>query len=663
MSSLNQLFDMLDVDIQAFQKVLLGICIESKNDKILPEHFLAAFVLLKDSFFYRKIRQQNLNPENVLQVLQQTVEHPTNKLPMITSFDGARLSDGVQKILSQINDWQLQQKQARKINDRVLLGLLKTVIDEETIDSLADFARLNWDEIIKQTKWPPSSFVIEIWGDNSDQSIIEEAFDRSGRKLLNALRAETEGMGLRQYTTEAIFIALLNFEPSLLDMAISTQLTSKKSYISNSKDLSLELRNRMRKPKTIEEIKPISKISCEERLINIFDYATELAENDGREKISVRDIAESLSLKEVNNRLGKLLKSFNIDLINVTDFLQSYSEEIEAEQPLVPITALERTIKEQIIGQDHAVRRILPLIKRLRFGYRRPGKPAGVFLFMGPSGTGKTQMAKALAEILYGSKDNLLMLEMGQFGTKESKSMFIGAAPGYVGYGEGKLTNGLRDNPECVILFDEVEKADPLVLDVLLRFLDEGKIDDPAGPVRDGSKCLIIITSNFFADQLKTFQIRIEKDNLAEDENLYKELRTQLLNVGETTSGDEKVRKFFRPEFIFRIDEIILFRSFNEDDFKKIAEIGINNEKEYIKKNYDYDIVYAEKAEDEILKKIAEESVNRRNEGARVINRLINVYVVNPIIDYLTAHSNEEITDLELSYDDDSKQVVVRKKS
>src|SRR5207248_9239326 len=114
----------------------------------------------------------------------------------------------------------------------------------------------------------------------------------------------------------------------------------------------------------------------------------------------------------------------------------------------------------------------------------------------------KTELAKTLAHAVYGSPENLIFLEMGQFNAPESMNIFVGAPPAYVGYGEGKLTNGLRDKPRAVVLFDEVEKAHARVLDALLRFLDEGRIDDPAGPVRDGSQCLVILTSNVGAQQL-----------------------------------------------------------------------------------------------------------------------------------------------------------------
>lgn len=472
--------------------------------------------------------------------------------------------------------------------------------------------------------------------------MVEKAFDKTGKKLLSILGSEVIGLGMREYTVEALFIALVSIEPSVLDLAIRTQMIGSSAGFSNTTDLVLELRNRIRRPRNVSLTEEIYKNECNDRLISIVEKAAEFAGMDTRKRISARDIAESFVICEASGRFSEMIKIFGVDLEKASEFIESYQEEIvEEEDTLVAYDQLEQKIKEEIIGQDHAVKRILLLIKRLRFGYRRPGKPAGVFLFMGPSGTGKTHMAKELARILYGSSDSLLMLEMGQYGTKESKSMFIGASPGYVGYGEGKLTNGLRDKPESVILFDEVEKADPLVFDVLLRFLDEGQIDDPAGPVRNGNKCLIILTSNFFADELYRFEKNLQNTDERAQEKLYRDLRNELLNQGKI-GGDEKIRKFFRPEFVFRIDEIILFRSFDLDDYVKIAEIGVKNEIRYIREHFEYNVTYS----DAILKKIADECLFRKNEGARIVNRLVNVLVVNPLIDYFAGHSAEATSEL-----------------
>jgi len=653
---LQTLFDELDIDSAAFQKGVLGIAVESRSDAIQPEHLLAGLLHLPQGYTFRRLRRLLLKPRNIIEVIKASVENPEISLPPISSLENAPSNRGTENILRKFADWQAEEdNKAVKLRERDFLSLVLSELNPQTIEDLENYAQIDWEQFTANQSWPPSPVgSIQLWNSKTGALLTNSAFDKSGRKLIIALEAEMKGLGLRDYTAEALFIALLTIEPSILAQALQTQFINKDAYVSNSKDLVMDFRNRVRKPRALMEIRETSKDNCHPRLLNIFEGAAEVAIHDGKSKISVRDASEALVRSEAKGILGNILKQFNIDLEAVLSFLETYSEEPETEVERIAIGDLEPAIKKYIIGQDHAVERIIPLVKRLRFGYRRPGKPAGVFLFMGPSGTGKTQMAKTLAKILYGSEDNMVMLEMGQFGAEHSRSMFIGAPPGYVGYGEGKLTNGIRDNPESVILFDEVEKAHPSVLDVLLRFLDEGKIDDPAGPVRDGSNCLIVLTSNFLADEISKYEEKMTSHEKADQEAVYRELREALLNVG-SSGRDESVRKFFRPEFIFRIDEIILYRSFSWDDYRKIAELNLAQEIEHFKDQYNYDLEYDEL----LLDKIADDSFKRRNEGARVINRVVNVKVVNPLIDFLTENPDSDFEKLKLSFDEKTEQIQV----
>ena len=659
--SLQLIFHMLEVDGNTFQENILGIVVETGSERIETEHVLAGLIRLPDGFARKRIIRQKIETENVIEVLKSSVENTQSMLPAISSLVDAPLSPKMEDVIQKLSDWTSTEGE-KIVKERAFLGLLAAALNEETIEALTEYAFLNWETFLEGLCWPPiqTENTVELWDEKSSELLADSALDKSGRRLVGALEAEIVGLGLRKYTIEALFIALLSIRPSILEEAIRTHIAGSDAYVGSANDLVLELRNRISRPRNIKEAPKILKSTCDDRLTAVFENAVDIARDDRKNRISVRDITEAFVRKEMKGGFGNQIKAFGIDLEKISYFIESYTEEKEAEDDnaLTPLDKLEERFEEMIIGQNHAIERILPLIKRLRFGYRRPGKPAGVFMFMGPSGTGKTQMAKALAEILYGSVDNLVMLEMGQFGTKESKSMFIGASPGYVGYGEGKLTNALRDNPESVILFDEVEKAHPLVFDVLLRFLDEGKIDDPAGPVRDGSKCLIVLTSNFLADELSKYEEKMESTDKKSQEEFYRDLRNELLNQGKT-GDDVKIQRFFRPEFIFRIDEIVLFRSFDYEDYVKIAEISLNNEVKYVNENFDYLVSY----DKEILEKIADESVVRKNEGARVVNRLVNVLVVNPIIDYLASHPNNELSSLHLSISEDFEEIKVEGKS
>jgi ATP-dependent Clp protease ATP-binding subunit ClpA len=639
---------MFDVEQTQLEKNLLVMMAETKVSEATPEIVFGALVGVGGSLTDKRIRCQGLKPQNIMEVIKSWQADDDARLPQITQLLNAPINQNLQSFYNEAFKW-LKDNQLLTIPEDALVRLLSQYLDKSVLEALLQHGMLDWQKFIDGFK--QASEPITVWNTDSEALRIDTAFDKSGKRTLNNLKAETVGLGFQQYTVEALFIAQLSDNRSALNIAL---LTDPKQKV-NSIDLAARLRNQMKRPVLISGLGDINLNNCSARLIGVIDQGAEIARMSGKDFITSRDLAEALLFKERSSGLGKVLEHIGVDLNSLLEFVECLEQEAEESIAAFESTQqLENHVKQRIIGQDHAIQRIMPLIKRLKFGYHRPGKPAGVFLFMGPTGTGKTLMAKVLAKTIYGSSENLLMLEMGQFGTRESKSMFIGAPPGYVGYGDGKLTNGIRDNPECVILFDEVEKANPLVLDVLLRFLDEGQIDDPAGPVRDGSKCLIVLTSNFLADQLDKFEDQLKNPDPQSHDAVYQQLRRELLEIGQS-SGDDKVKKFFRPEFVFRIDETILFRSFSKEDYCKIADMEIKRECGYIKDRYNISL----QCEDSIVELIAELAEERRSEGARVINRLVNIYMVNPFIDFLTGSRTKKPRKLTLKWDAGERQIMV----
>ena len=222
-----------------------------------------------------------------------------------------------------------------------------------------------------------------------------------------------------------------------------------------------------------------------------------------------------------------------------------------------------------MIGQNEAVHAVAQAIKRGREGLKDPKRPIGSFMFLGPTGVGKTELSKALAETVFGSEQNLIRVDMSEYMEKYSVSKMIGSPPGYVGYDEGgQLSEKVRRNPYSVILFDEIEKAHPDVLNILLQVLDDGHITDSQGRKVSFKNTIIIMTSNVGAEQIISPK-KLGFDSPADQgDKDYKYMKTKVL---------EELKHLFKPEFLNRIDEIIVFRPISKEDMSQILEILLKN--------------------------------------------------------------------------------------
>jgi ATP-dependent Clp protease ATP-binding subunit ClpC len=217
---------------------------------------------------------------------------------------------------------------------------------------------------------------------------------------------------------------------------------------------------------------------------------------------------------------------------------------------------LEQHLHERIVGQDEAVTAVAEAVRRARAGLGDPNRPTGSFLFLGPTGVGKTELARALAEILFGSEDLMIRFDMSEFQERHTVSRLVGAPPGYVGYDEaGQLTEAVRRRPYSVILFDEIEKAHPDVFNILLQILDDGRLTDAQGRTVDFKNTVVIMTSNLGADRIQQF---------AREGGSFDRLKDELMDV---------LRRSFRPEFINRIDEIIVFRALSDGQLVEITRL------------------------------------------------------------------------------------------
>ncbi len=276
---------------------------------------------------------------------------------------------------------------------------------------------------------------------------------------------------------------------------------------------------------------------------------------------------------------------------------------------------MENYLHKVVVGQDEAIEAISKAIRRSRAGLKDVKRPIGSFLFLGPTGVGKTLLARALAEFLFGNENALIQIDMSEYMEKFSVSRLIGAPPGYVGYEEGgQLTEKVRRRPYCVVLFDEIEKAHPDVFNILLQILEDGRLTDSFGRNVSFKNTIIIMTSNVGTDIFKNKSIIgfLPKD----EEIIYENLKTEVL---------EKVKKTFRPEFLNRLDEIIVFHPLTNQHLIKIVEIEIEKVRERLKE-LKVDIEVNEDVKQFLIEKGANPEF-----GARPLRRTISRYIEDPL--------------------------------
>jgi ATP-dependent Clp protease ATP-binding subunit ClpB len=291
-------------------------------------------------------------------------------------------------------------------------------------------------------------------------------------------------------------------------------------------------------PKTEEQIK-----AAQEKLAELQQDHKML-----KEEVSDEDIATVVS-NWTHIPVSRLLESEKSKLLNMEDEL-----------------------RRRVVGQDQAVQAVANAVRRARSGLQDPNRPIGSFIFMGPTGVGKTELARALAEFLFDDEHAMLRVDMSEFMEKHSVSRLIGAPPGYVGYDEGGyLTEHVRRKPYSVVLFDEIEKAHPDVFNVLLQILDDGRLTDGHGRTVDFTNTIVIMTSNIGGALIHETLER--HPQLNREDPAYKDLEIQVL---------ESLRAQFRPEFLNRIDEIIIFHSLSREQLKQIVEIQLDRVRQYL---------------------------------------------------------------------------------
>ena len=333
---------------------------------------------------------------------------------------------------------------------------------------------------------------------------------------------------------------------------------------------------------------------------------------------SLRDTEQKLkeelekTKKEWKEKQGKEESKVTVDdIASVVSMWTGIPVNKIQQEESAKLLKLEDELHKRVVGQGEAVEAISRAIRRARAGLKDPKRPIGSFIFLGPTGVGKTELARALAEVMFGDEDAMIRIDMSEYMEKHSTSRLVGAPPGYVGFDEGgQLTEKVRRKPYSVVLLDEIEKAHPDVFNILLQVLDDGRLTDSKGRVVDFRNTVVIMTSNVGADALK-YQKNVGFA-VGDTDSKYKDMKGTML---------EELKKAFRPEFLNRIDEMIVFHSLDKEQLKEIVSLMSNTLTKRLKEqNIELELT------DAALEKIAEEGYDPQY-GARPIRRALQKHV------------------------------------
>ena len=297
---------------------------------------------------------------------------------------------------------------------------------------------------------------------------------------------------------------------------------------------------------------------------------------------------------------------------------------------------LESILHKRVVGQEEAVEAVAKAVRRGRVGLKNPNRPIGSFLFLGPTGVGKTELSKALAEAVFGAESSMIRVDMSEYMEKHSVSKLIGSPPGYVGFEDGgQLSDKVRQNPYSVVLFDEIEKAHPDVFNILLQVLDDGQITDSKGRKVSFKNTIIIMTSNTGASRI------VDPKNLGFSSNTSEKQDYEKMKSGVM----EEVKKNFKPEFINRIDEIIVFHALSEKEVRSIVNIMLRTLAKQVKEQMDIELKFTET----LRASLAKESYDKKF-GARPLRRMIQSKVEDALAEEVLAGNVKECDKVTVSY-------------
>jgi ATP-dependent Clp protease ATP-binding subunit ClpC len=390
--------------------------------------------------------------------------------------------------------------------------------------------------------------------------------------------------------------------------------------------------------------------NLEKEIIEIKKQKQEVVKNQKFELAAdLRDL-ERKTIIELSKQNEIWDKKINSDRMVVTDDMICEVVSMMTGIPINKISqneikkllTIDSEIANTVIGQDEAIQKVASAIKRNRTGIRKQNKPIGSFLFIGSTGVGKTELAKVLAEKVFGSQDSMIRVDMSEYGEKYNVSKLIGSPPGYVGYNEGgQLTEKVKNKPYSLILFDEIEKAHPDIFNVLLQLLDEGHLTDSSGRKINFKNTIIIMTSNIGLKDVQDFGVKI---GFTTDDNPSKSAHDII---------EKSMKKFFKPEFLNRLDELVYFNYLTKEDILKIINIQLNDLSKRLKES-NYKIKITKQAKE----KLAELGYSREY-GARELNRTIQKYIEDPMSEALLSQNMPSSGIFNITYDIKKDKIIV----
>lgn len=472
------------------------------------------------------------------------------------------------------------------------------------------------------------------------QVLVEEPTLEETKIILMNIKDKYEQHHKVKYTEEAIDECVKLSARYIMDRAMPDKAIDVLDEAGSSTNISVE------KPEHVKELEiKRDALEAKKKEVVLKQKYEEAAKLRDEEK-KVNDALEK-AIHEWNESLDSDITEVGVEIISeVVSMMTGIPLSKISTQESKRLLNMDKDLMGKVIGQDSAVTKVVKAIKRNRIGIKDANKPVGSFIFLGPTGVGKTLLAKLLAEQVFGDSDALIRMDMSEYMEKHSVSRLIGPPPGYVGYDQGgQLTEKVRRKPHCVILFDEIEKAHDDVFNLLLQLLDEGQLTDGLGRKVNFKNALIILTSNIGVKEVGSF-----------GKNMGFETPSSLLNEENRTRDiiEKALKKKFRPEFLNRIDEAIVFRGLNKEDIGKIIYVELEKlEKRVLEMGYKLKI--NEDAIDFLVNHGYDEEY-----GARPLARAIQHYVEDAVADEILNDNIKEGETINIVYDKTTDGLVVK---